>query len=358
MEEKFVILSVSLVASAPAIEDQLLACFPLLSARQRAATSKHANTILIEAWEFVLPSSGLLQDLFTPPSADGVVTPSPTIVATEWVATDQGGKRGRKAHHTIYPSVAKCTLEFLQQHGWSAQERRRSSIANSVGVSLESLRNHLLATVPGLKEKGISRTTIHQLLPPPRQKSHNAAPYHSIVQARVPGKRNEEASHEHQHVHHCAAQVNLCMEFAAEQYDEIMSFSCDDMNKINIGAMAVSPCHQICRFFVARGEPNYPDHDFPLKNNKIIPSVYLFTRKASRGRPRLPHDSRLRSFSMPATEVRQCTNQVPPMRSPSVFLVGKAQEIIGRAKWRLTRNKLGRLHFAWPHTGPLHIYLR
>ena len=255
--------------------------------------------------------------------------------------------------------MAKCALEFLQQHGWSAQERRHSSIANSVGVSLESLRNHLLATVPGLKEKGISRTTVHQLLLPPRQKSHNAARYHSIVQARVPGKRNEEASHEHQHVHHCAAQVNLCMEFAAEHYDEIMSFSCDDMNKINIGAMAVSRYHQIRRFFVAGDEPNYPDHDFPLKNNKIIPSGYLcLTSKASRGCPRLPHDSRLRSFSMPATEVRQCTNQVPPMRSRSLSSVGKAQESIGRANRRLTRDKLGHLHYAWPRTGPLHIYLR
>ena len=101
IEEEYEIPSDSLVASAPAIEDQLLVCFLLLSAKQRVGTSKYANTMLIDAWEFVLQSSGLLQDFFTPPSADGVVTPSPTIVATESVATDQGGKRGRKAHHII-----------------------------------------------------------------------------------------------------------------------------------------------------------------------------------------------------------------------------------------------------------------
>ena len=121
--------------------------------------------------------------------------------------------------------------------------------------------------------------------------------------------------------------------------------------------MAVSRCHQIRRFFVAGDEPNYPDNDFPLKNNKIIPSGYLcLIRKASRCRPHLPPYSRLRSFSVPATERRQFTNQVPPMRS--LFPVGKAQENIGGANWRPTRDKLGRLHYAWPCTGPLHIYLR
>ena len=65
------------------------------------------------------------------------------------------------------------------------------------------------------------------------------------------------------------------MEFAANHQDEVMAFSCDDMNKIRIGSMAVSRYHQIRRFFVVGDEPNYPDHDFPVKNNKIIPSGYL-----------------------------------------------------------------------------------
>ncbi|MEM7391044.1 MAG: glutamine synthetase III, partial [Verrucomicrobiota bacterium] len=45
------------------------------------------------------------------------------------------------------------------------------------------------------------------------------------------------------------------------------------------GAMAVSRFHQIRRFFASGDEPNYPDHDFPLKNNKLIPSGAEFDGK-------------------------------------------------------------------------------
>ena len=105
IEEEHEIPTDYLVASAPAIEDQLLACFPLLSAKQRVGTSKYANTMLIDAWEFVLPLSGLLQDLFTPPSADGAVTPSPTIVATESVATDHAGWQAWTEGPSYYLSI-------------------------------------------------------------------------------------------------------------------------------------------------------------------------------------------------------------------------------------------------------------
>ena len=72
------------------------------------------------------------------------------------VVQGPAAKPGRKSYHVSFPSIADRAIEYLQQHGWSAQERRRNCIATSIGVSLESLRNHLLATVPGLKAKEIS----------------------------------------------------------------------------------------------------------------------------------------------------------------------------------------------------------
>ena len=284
IEEEYELKSGCLVGSHVSIEEQLLVSFPLLSLKRHTGKKKYTHPLLVDAWEFVLPSSELLIDLFSAAKdCSPLASTSTSQENRQPVVQSPAAKPGRKAYHTIFPSMAQRALEFLQQHGWSAQERRRASIGNSVGVSLESLRKHLLETVPGLKEKGISRTSVHQLLLPPRQKTLNANRYHGVVPAKVPGKRNA-AAQDHAHVQHCASQVNLAMEFAADHQDEVMAFSCDDMNKIQIGSMAVSRYHQIRRFFVVGDEPNYPDHDFPVKNNKIIPSGYLCLTSKSRGR--------------------------------------------------------------------------
>ena len=40
--------------------------------------------------------------------------------------------------------------------------------------------------------------------------------------------------------------------------------------------LAVSRYHQISKFFLVDGSPNYPDHGFPIRGYKITPSGYLF----------------------------------------------------------------------------------
>ena len=83
------------------------------------------------------------------------------------------------------------TVRFFELHGAAAQERRRNDVASSLGVTLADLRKHLLSAVPGLQEKGLSCTTVHELLVPPRKKTANAKCYKELVQARVPCKRND-----------------------------------------------------------------------------------------------------------------------------------------------------------------------
>ena len=52
-------------------------------------------------------------------------------------------------------------------------------------------------------------------------------------------------------------------------------YSCDDMNKINVGVNAVSRYHEIDRFFTTSNSPEYSDHDFPYPGYKIIVSGYM-----------------------------------------------------------------------------------
>ena len=56
---------------------------------------------------------------------------------------------------------------------------------------------------------------------------------------------------------------------------ECAIFSCDDMNKVKVGALAVSRYHQIERFYPTEDAPNVPDHDFPVPRYLLIPSGYM-----------------------------------------------------------------------------------
>ena len=56
---------------------------------------------------------------------------------------------------------------------------------------------------------------------------------------------------------------------------ECAIFSADDMNKIKVGALAVSRYHQVDRYFPIEDSPNVPDHDSPIPGYLIIPSGYI-----------------------------------------------------------------------------------
>ena len=56
---------------------------------------------------------------------------------------------------------------------------------------------------------------------------------------------------------------------------ECAIFSCNDMNKIKVGALALSRYHQIERFYPTEDAPNVPDLDYPVPGYLLIPSGYM-----------------------------------------------------------------------------------
>ena len=70
--------------------------------------------------------------------------------------------------------------------------------------------------------------------------------------------------------------VKVNREFAQKFQQEVLTFSCDNMNKLNVGgSMMVSRYHQINKIYMCDDESNYEDHDFNCSGYKIIPSGYL-----------------------------------------------------------------------------------
>lgn len=62
---------------------------------------------------------------------------------------------------------------------------------SSPGVSLSNIRDHLLESVPDLKERGISVHSIARLMQPPRRKTIAAKRYKGLIDdARIHGKKN------------------------------------------------------------------------------------------------------------------------------------------------------------------------
>ena len=67
----------------------------------------------------------------------------------------------------------------------AAHERRREQVGKA-GVSLREIREHLLATVPGLRSHGLSVSSVARLMQPLRRGTIASSRYKALVTARVP----------------------------------------------------------------------------------------------------------------------------------------------------------------------------
>ena len=116
---------------------------------------------------------------------------------------------------------------------------------------------------------------------PPRRDTTSARRYKGFISARVPGKKNcyREPNIDQ---HYLFARVAYRRELASMFLEECAVFSCDNMNKIKVGSLAVSRYHQIERLYDTSDVPNYPNHDFPVPGYHLIPAGYMrLTSKSS-----------------------------------------------------------------------------
>ena len=145
-----------------------------------------------------------------------------------------------------YPSIVTIVTEFIKQHGYRAHERRRSEIGTSCSVTLREIWEHLMQEIPQLQQPGIGTTTIAYLMSPPHRGHRSAERYKAIINACVPGKDNSyQEARADQHYMYLFARVAYHREIAQMFSSECAIFSCDDMNKIKVGPLAVSRYHQI-----------------------------------------------------------------------------------------------------------------
>ena len=65
-------------------------------------------------------------------------------------------KGGQPSLVSKFPGIVDEVAEFINQNGFSAQSRRRTETAYSLGVTIKQIRSHLYQKFPVLKEHKIS----------------------------------------------------------------------------------------------------------------------------------------------------------------------------------------------------------
>lgn len=200
------------------------------------------------------------------------------IPLTVMVFLSTGTKRkvGRPSVVDCHPEIIEIVNDFITQHSSSAHDRRRDDAQYSHGVTLSAIRSRVLREIPSLKE--ISVHTIHCLLLPPNKNRKASKHYKSLIDAKQPPKRNDLTCKTHPDFHYTSTQVNIVGELAEMFSDETIAISADDKNKVNVGTLAVSRHFSINNIFATDDQRNYPDHDFPYANAKLVPARYLFLK--------------------------------------------------------------------------------
>lgn len=145
--------------------------------------------------------------------------------------------RGRPSLVSQFPQIPQLVTDLIKQHGFSAHSRRRTEVGGTCGVSLGDIQKHIISQIPQLK--GIGRTTIAYMMAPPHKGTISGSRYKSIVSARVPKKSNQYREN-HIDQHYLFARVAYRREFTSKFHQECVIYSCDDMNKVKVGPMAVS----------------------------------------------------------------------------------------------------------------------
>ena len=99
-------------------------------------------------------------------------------------------KTGPESIEVKFPDTGQVATEFIQQNEYKAQEKRRDDNYISCGVSVEGVRQYLLENVPGLKDHGLSKSTLRYLFQPVNKSRSSSKLYKSVIKCCVPKKDN------------------------------------------------------------------------------------------------------------------------------------------------------------------------
>ena len=148
-------------------------------------------------------------------------------------------KGGQPSIVSKFPDIPEIVSEYIKRNGYKAQERRRTNDFESCGVSVSDVRRHILDTVPGLKQYGISLSTVRYLFNPVNRWRKHSSRYKSLVKCSVP-KKDNSLRKDTKNAHYIHCRVAMRLEHASRFSEDYVVVSADAMNKVHVGTLAVS----------------------------------------------------------------------------------------------------------------------
>ena len=119
-------------------------------------------------------------------NANEAETAPPTTLSSQ----ESVKQKGQPSLVKKFPEIIKTATNFIKQHGFSVQCRRRTETGYYSDVSISEIRTHLMKNVPGLIDHGISKSTVRRLFQPPNKRHSATSRYKSVIDGRVGTKSN------------------------------------------------------------------------------------------------------------------------------------------------------------------------
>ena len=203
-----------------------------------------AKSLFINLQEFVLTPGVFESIILLGKPADGEGEGAETVVDINFVIDNdcRKGISGQPSITSKSPQIVDVVAEFIKQHGFSAQNRRRTEKSSSNGVTVKQIQQHLYTNYPELKEHKISLTTIRRMFQAPNKHLKAASRYKALISARVGIKQNSYREF-HADAHYLFARNKIRRELGTLLSDKISVVSVYDMAKAKVGVPAISRYH-------------------------------------------------------------------------------------------------------------------
>lgn len=202
------------------------------------------------------------------------------------------GTMGRPRLDKKYP-ITKFVSEYILDKNPTAAHRSRASYACYTSRTAKSITKYVRQRIiayckdmglPQPAEKDFpSVSTVRRQGVAPNPRFRAAKYYKGKIKFRSAPRKND-LTRFHPDFHISAAAVKIFLELSAVFKDDVLFLSCDNKNKLVLGAPANSNPAKPCGMYMTDSQPSLPDHNFPAPGAKITPMGYMEVNSVTRVR--------------------------------------------------------------------------